>query len=411
MTDTPMVYTDQENAHRYVNIVASLSQLGEKPEYLGREMLLSNYSGVEPTLETLDEIESELSKVEAAVEPLTGHPGDYMRALLRSTRAVISVLKKEDRPYLELVKDIIEVDFKPIPESESLRLREELDEGLAQLGYTGSLKEKVDAWQAESTLTGDAVIEFGQSILDQARQETIERVIDLPPGEGVDSFTGIRNVFYSGRSAYTGDFRGWLHFNIDKDWQKDVFVNVLCHEAYPGHQTFYSVWDQQFQNGRWPVEAAFYQRNAPTNTVFEGGPEVAVQLLGWDAKGTDESERIRIARVYSDLVRIGSTNACLLVNTGQMSKDEAIELMVEHFTLRDDAERAYGFFTDRVARTHFGQYYFGRRIVDMALRRMSVTPEGRQKFIDIIYRTPHTTSTFIKAIGDELGETFDPFAY
>ena len=164
------------------------------------------------------------------------------------------------------------------------------------------------------------MIEFGRSILDRARADTLAKVTPLPDGEGVDSFTGVRDVFYSGRSAYTGNYRGWLHFNVDKDWQRDVFVQVLCHEAYPGHQTFYTLWDELFRAGRWPVEAAFYTRNAPTNPIFEGGPEVAMHLIGWDVGDTREALGLRMGQVYKDLGRI-AMNDCL--PRGQHRPDDA----------------------------------------------------------------------------------------
>lgn len=408
----PLTYTDPENARRYVDVVASLSKIGERPEHLGREMLLSNYSGVVPSLTTLDEVEDALVQVEAAVQPLTGHPGAYMRALTVGSRAVLSILRGEDRPYLDLVRDIIQVDFRPIPTSEADRLRAELAEGLGELGYRGvTLRAQVDAWLAETSLTGDAVIAFGQGVLAKAREDTLSKVTPLPEGEGVDSFTGVRDVFYSGRSAYTGDYRGWLHFNVDKDWQRDVFVQVLCHEAYPGHQTFYTLWDELYRHGKWPVEAAFYTRNAPTNPIFEGGPEVAMHLIGWDVGPNRGALALRVGQIYKDLGRIAMNDACLAVNTGQMTRDEAVALMVDHLVLREDAERAYGFFTNAVSRTHYPQYYYGRRVVDEALKRMEGDPGLRARFIDILYRTPHTTRTFIDAVADATGAPFDPFAY
>jgi hypothetical protein len=309
------------------------------------------------------------------------------------------------------VRDIIQVDFRPIPASEAERLRAELAEGLGQLGYTGTLNEQVDAWLAATSLTGDAVIEFGKSILDRARADTLAKVTPLPEGEGVDSFTGVRNVFYSGRSAYTGNYRGWLHFNVDKDWQRDVFVQVLCHEAYPGHQTFYTLWDELFRSGRWPVEAAFYTRNAPTNPIFEGGPEVAMHLIGWDVGDSREALGLRMGQVYKDLGRIAMNDCCLWVNTGQMTRDEAVQRMVDHFVLREDAERAYGFFTNAVSRTHYPQYYYGRRVVNEALKRMEHDPALRARFIDLLYRTPQTTRTFVDAVAEATGAPFDPFAY
>jgi hypothetical protein len=309
------------------------------------------------------------------------------------------------------VRDIIQVDLQLIPPSEADRLRAELADGLGALGYRGTLRQQVDAWLAATSLTGDAVIEFGRGILERARADTIRLVTELPDGEGVDSFTGVRGVFYSGRSQYTGDYRGWLHFNVDKRWQRDVFVQVLCHEAYPGHQTFYTLWDQLFREGRWPLEAAFYTRNAPTNPIFEGGPEVAMHLIGWDVGDEPAARSLRLGQVYKDLGRIAMQNACLLVNTGEMTRAHAVDLMDEHLVLRDDAERACDFFTNAVSRTHYPQYYYGRRIVDAALRRMEGDAASRARFIDILYRTPHTTRTFVDAIASATGAPFDPFAY
>jgi hypothetical protein len=334
-----------------------------------------------------------------------------MRALVRASRAVVGRLRGEERPYLDVVRDIIEIDLEPIPDSEAERLRDELRDGLGELGYDGTLEERVVAWRDATSLTGDAVIEFARTIMDDARRATIDRVVALPEGEGLDDVYGVRDVFYSGRSKYVGDYRGWVHFNVDKTWQRDVFVQVLCHEAYPGHQTFYALWDHLYREGRWPIEAAFYQRNAPTNPIFEGGPESAMHFIGWDVGDTPEALGYRLGQTYKDLGRIAMQNACLWVNTGHMTRDEAVELMVEHLVPRDDAERAYAFFTNAVSRTHYPQYYYGRRIVAKAFRRFEGSDEARRRFFDLIYRTPHTTSTFISAVAEASGAPFDPFRF
>lgn len=406
----PLTYTDSATARTYVDAVMSLSQLGMSR--FGRPLVLANYSGAEATLPDLDAVEGALDQVEARVAELaSGHPRAYMEALLRGSRTVVSILRDEDRPYRELVQGILEIDHVAIPDTETARLRARLHEDLGRLGYDGELEEQVPAWLKDTSLTGDAVIEFGQGIIDDARRDTEAKVLTLPPGEGIDSFTGIRDVHYSGRSQYTGDFRGWLHFNVDKHWQRDLFVHVLCHEAYPGHQTFYALWDQLYQQGRWPVEAAYYQLNNPTNAVFEGGPEIAMHMLGWDEGETREATALRAAVAYMDLGRIAMNNACLWCNEGSMTRTEAVDLMVDHFVLRDDAERAYDFFTDSLARTNYAQYYYGRRIVRLGFERFEHDPAGRETFFDILYRTPHSTSTFVSAIAEASGRPFDPFRY
>jgi len=406
----PLTYTDPTTARLYADAVLSLSELG-KPRF-GRPLVLANYTDVEPTMTRLEEVEDALSRVEERIGALpAGHPRAYTAALVRGSRTVVSILRDEDRPYRELVQGILEIDHVPIPESETRRLRAELHDGLGRLGYEGELEAQIPAWLSATSLTGDAVIDWGQEILRDARRDTERRVLDLPPGEGIDSFTGIRDVHYSGRSQYTGGFRGWLHFNVDKHWQKDLFVHVLCHEAYPGHQTFYALWDQLYQQGRWPIEAAYYQLNNPTNAVFEGGPEIAMHMRGWDEGEDDAALALRMGVAYMDLGRIAMNNACLWCNTGEMSRDEAIELMVEHFVLRDDAARAYDFLTDGLARTNYAQYYYGRRIVRLGFERFEGSEADRRTFFDILYRTPHTTSTFVDAIADASGRPFDPFRY
>lgn len=406
----PLTYTDPPTAHLYVNAVTSLSKLGEAN--FGKPLVLANYTGITPTLRSLDEVAGALDDVEAVVANLAaGHPRQYMNALLRGSRTLLSMVRGEDRPYQELVKGILEIDHTPIPDSEVQRLRQELHHGLGLLGFEGELEAQVRTWLQATSLTGDAVIEFGRGIIDDARVATAARVVTLPPGEGVDSFTGIRNVHYSGRSQYSGDYRGWLHFNIDKQWQRDLFVHVLCHEAYPGHQTFYALWDWLYQQGQWPVEAAYYQLNNPTNAVFEGGPESAMHFIGWDNGDSREALARRVAVAYMDLGRIAMNNATLWCNTGQMNREEAVELMVSHFVLRDDAERAYTFFTDKQARTNYAQYYYGRRIVKLAYERFEHDEANRMRFFDIIYRTPHTTSTFIDAVAEASGRPFNPFVF
>lgn len=402
-------YTDPKTAAEWINVVVSTSHLGVAK--FGRPLVLANYSGAEPKLHTIADVEGALTNVESAVAGLTGHPGDYMRILCKSQRAVLSILKGDKRPYLSLVHDILDLDFAPIPASEADALRVQLDDGLGIMGYSGPLHKKVEHWLSETSLTGEAVIDLAKEIVNSARQATLRQVVELPLSEGLDSIYSVRNVHYSGRSQYTGNNRGWLHFNIDKQWQKDIFIQVLCHEGYPGHQTFYCLWDVLFLSGSWPLEASYYQLNNPTNVVFEGGPEVAMTFIGWDQGDNPEAHARRVGQIFKDLNRVGMNNACLYANLGEMNRTEAILYMMDHMTMRDDAERAYEFMTDTLACTNYPQYYYGRRIVDKAYALMSGSPALRERFFDILYRTPHSTSTFVKAISDATAITFDPFKF
>lgn len=404
-----LYWSDQQTARKFLDCIVSLDALGL--EQFQRNMITANYSGAQPTLTSLQAVAEQLSEVEAVVANLGGHPGQYLRIYCRALRAVIAILSKEDRPYLGLVHDILDLDFTPIPDSEAVKLREKLTAGLEELGYRGSLDQKVKRWLDETSLTGEAVIDFAKQVMDGARRDTIAKVVPLPETEGLDRIYSVRGVHYSGRSQYTGGHRGWVHFNVDKHWQKDMFIQVLTHEAYPGHQTFYCLWDQLYQAGQWPLEAAYYHLNGPNNAVFEGGPEVAMHFLGWDVGGSREALALRVGQIFKDLHRISMNNACLYANTGRMTHDEAITYMVDHMTLRDDAERAYRFMTHPLSRYNYPMYYYGRRIVNEGFKLFEGTEAGRQAFWQILYYTPHTTSTFVNAVSEAAGTSFNPFAY
>lgn len=406
---TQSYYSDVVTAQKLVDVVVSLDALGAAP--FRRNMITASFSGATPTLTTLEAVDDRLSEVEEAIKAIAGHPGEYLLIVTRALRAILSILRQEGRPYLELVHEICDLHHTPIPESEAEALRARLDAGLSELGYSGCLEEKVRTWLGETSLTGEAVIDLAKQVVEQSRRDTLARVVQLPETEGLDRIYGVRDVHYSGRSQYTGDHRGWLHFNIDKHWQKDLFIQVLCHEGYPGHQTFYCLWDVLYQQGKWPLEAAYYHLLAPNNAVFEGGPEVAMHFIGWDEGESREALALRMGQVFKDLHRIGMNNACLRVNLGEMTRDEAIAYMEQHLVLRDDAERAYAFMTHPLSRYNYVQYYYGRRIVNQAFARFEGSEAGRQRFWEILYYTPHTTSTFVKAVAEASGKAFNPFAY
>jgi hypothetical protein len=404
-----LYYSDAATARKLVDVVVSLDALGEGP--FKRHMATANFSGAQPTLTTLAQVHDRLTEVEEAVRSIAGHPGEYLRIVTRALRAIHSILKNEGRPYLELVHDICDLDHTPIPDSEAEALKQQLDQGLSELGYKGPLQQKVTTWLTETSLTGEAVIDLAKQVVAATRQDTFAKVLQLPDTEGLDSISGVRNVHYSGRSQYTGGHRGWLHFNIDKHWQKDMFIQVLCHEGYPGHQTFYCLWDVLYQQGKWPLEAAYYHLLAPNNAVFEGGPEVAMHFIGRDEGESREARALRTGQAFKDLHRIGMNNACLWANTGEMTRDQALAYMEQHMVLRDDAERAYTFMTHPLSRYNYVQYYYGRRIVNLAFQRFEGSEAGRQQFWEILYRTPHTTSTFVNAVAAASGAPFNPFKY
>jgi len=396
-----------------VDVVLSLDQQAQK--LYNQKIALASYSDVKATLIDFRQIDNKIDEIEKEIKTLEGHPGEYLRAMVNSFRYLGYSLQGENIPYSKLIKEIQELPSDLISEKKLNELKDIIGHKLERLGYKGSLIDKSNNWLNDTTLTSEEVIEVAERYIAQSKKATLERIVNLPNEEGIDSINGIRGVFWSGFSKYVGDYRGTLTFNLDRPWRKPIFIQVLTHEAYPGHQTFYSRWDYLFRQGKLPIEASYYLTNSPTNALFEGGPETALHFLGWDSEdeeidGIAKEDRLQfsLARNYLDMQRIVQTNACYLVNSKELTKDDGIKYMKDLGMMNNiEAENSCRFFTDPIQKTYYPSYYHGRNMIWQAY---DLIPSAqRNEFFKILYDTPHTTSTFIKAISKFTLTDFNPF--
>lgn len=377
--------------------------------------VLANYSGAKSLLRGFDEIGRKLDGIDAALQTLEGHPGRYLRAMAKAFRCQARNLQGDRIPYEVLLRDVQELPAGLIPEERMARQKEKAESGLRRLGYRGAYGDMSKAWLDATRIPPDQVTATARSLVSLAKGATLERVIGLPEGDGINEIKAIRDVFWSGYSHYLGGYRGELTFNIDRPWSEPTFAQVLTHEAYPGHQAFYCRWDQLFQAGLWPLEAAYYMVNSPTNALFEGGPEMALHFLGWDAEDAAGAEvppearaRYAVARDVLDFQRMAQTNACFLTNLHGAGEAEAISYMMQAGGMTEiEARNSYRFFTHPVQRIYYPTYYFGRWLVGMSYEL--IAPAHREAYFKLLYDTPQTNSTFTDAIGKMTGKTFDPF--
>ena len=406
-------WTEAPVGEKIVDIVVSLNEQGQK--LYSQEVATASYSEVKPSLSTFDEIGSALDEVDSAIKSKEGHEGEYLRSMVNGFRYFARSLQGDQVPYDELIANIQELPSILITETQLEHAKELVEKGLTDLGYKGYLNEKANTWRADTLIDPEEVTSVAENFRENSKQGTLKRVIGLPEEDGIDWIKSIRGVFWSGYSKYTGDYRGNLTFNIDRPWTEPVLAQIMAHEGYPGHQAFYCRWDYLFQQGKLPLEASYYLINSPTNALFEGGPETALSFLGWDdvnettpSVSDEQKQQYLLARNYLDYQRMFTTNACYMYNLGEVAKDEAINYMINHGGITEiEANNAFRFFSDPVQKTYFPSYFYGRWMVGNAYKE---TPkEKRQEYFSILYDTPHTTKTFIKAISNLNGKPFDAF--
>lgn len=409
-----MYWTDPETATLIVDIAASISRYAEA-NFCDKPMT-ANYSRTEPSLTTLPEMAAATARAQGRVAGLSGHPGAYMRAMLKAFEALIGYMGDPEAPYLDAVRDILEVDLKPIPQANFDALAERIDVKLSEWGYVGPANRKIAAWQADRRIPAEDVTAVAEKFLDRSRVQAARRVRDLPVGEGIESVNSVRGVYWSGLSEYLGDYQGRLTFNIDRPWNEPTFACILTHEGYPGHHTYYALWDHLFREGKLPMEAAFYLIDSPTNCLFEGAPEMAVRFLGWDDPDyptpeldPKEKEEIILAKHIMDLQRMYQTNANYFHNVEGWGGDEVVAYMTSSGWYSEiEARNAFRYFSNRYKAVYYPCYYYGRWIIQ---RAYDAFPKARRReFFQLIYDTPQTNSTLIAAVRERAGDPgFDPF--
>ena len=400
---------------RIVDIVGSISEI--TASRYDDTTMLANYGHIAPTLKTPEAIREEAKAVKMEIADMTGRNKVYLDGMLSAFEMYARILGGENIPYRDAIRVMQQVELRPIPEKTFGELAQTIEEELGNFGYRGNLGEKVTAWLRDTAIPAQDVTKFSEKLLDKAKKRCETDITAMAEGDGIDGVYSITGVFWSGLSRYLGDFRGDLTFNIDRPWSVPTFSNILCHEGYPGHQAFYSHWDDLYRQGKLPLEAAFYSTAGnPADPMFEGSPECGLHFLGWDdleadtPEVTDEDKRIFLAgRHVQDLQRMLQEQACYLHHVEGASKEDVIAFMLKDGIYNEiEANNTMRFFTHPVQRYYYPCYYYGRWMVYGCYSE--VPREKRADFFRLLYDRPHTNETLIAETAELVGHAIDPLA-
>ena len=406
-------YAPEGVGEQILQVVGAISLITERDH--DDPTMLANYSLHKTESMKADRIVDLAREVKAQIRDFPGREGLYMNGMIDAFEMFARILAGDTVSYKDAVRVMQQVELRPVPAVQSERLREAADRQLTDLGYRGNVGQKIRAWLDDTALAGDNIADFSDELIRLAKEMTEKRIVRMAPGDGIDRVKTVRGVFWSGNSKYLGQFRGQLTFNIDRPWSVPTFGNILCHEAYPGHQAFYSHWDDLYLQGKLPLEGAFYSTAGnPANPMFEGSPECGLHFLGWDdfrmetPEITDGQKKIYTAgRDVLDLMRMYQQQAAYLYHVEGAAKEDVI-----HFMTKDDvmtqieAENTFRFATHPVQMYYYPSYYYGHWLVYELYEAMPV--DKRYDFFRLLYDRPHTSETLIMEAGELAGRTLDP---
>jgi len=266
--------------NNFLQIVLALNEaVGKRTEI---EPLLSNatYSyGIPVPDWDWEEIGRQIEKVESAIDSLPPSRAAYLKDFLQAFSLMAREGQGDEIPYAERVATYIQVPAERVPATTIQSLESELRGLLVEAGYPDDLSVAIPRWRERQTVRGEVLIEKTQALLQQARERTQERVLPLPPEHQV-TLTFPKNYPYRGYSDYSRDYQGRVFLNGDIGWEIPSLKHLVCHEAFPGHQTFSAIREQLYRSDDLPVEGTVYFGNTPISPIVEGICEVGQEVLG-----------------------------------------------------------------------------------------------------------------------------------
>jgi hypothetical protein len=243
----------------------------------------------------------------------------------------------------------------------------------AALPGSGDLRTRYNAWLDATNVPNEAI----PRVLEVLHRELRRRaagIVELPPGEHLDYET-LRGEPWQAFNEYHGDLHSLVQVNLDLPRSIVDVVDIVAHEAYPGHHTERACKEQLLYRDRGRLETCVTIASAPEAMITEGiatnALEVAVRDDGFGAllgavEGLGfpvDAEPAEVVHVESWLLFAAATNVSRMLHEDGMARADA-EDYLRAWALDSDerAAKTVAFLTDPGSRTYTTAYTDGRRL-------------------------------------------------
>jgi hypothetical protein len=233
----------------------------------------------------------------------------WLDAQLVALEAQAAAAAGEPLPYLEHVARCFDHVPARRPDAEFDAAATALE---ALVPGAGPLVDRLDAWDAQFEVPAErlpATVEWLAARL-QARAAAL---FGLPEGEGL-RVSLVRHQPWSGYNWYDGGRRSRIDINVDLPKRVPELLNVMAHEAYPGHHLEHGWKEADLVDGAGRLEASILLIDTPECLISEG-----------------------LANLGRRFVAEGAELADLIV---ELSERAGLAVAADPVALRDGAERS-----------------------------------------------------------------------
>jgi hypothetical protein len=220
-------------------------------------------------------------ELRGAVDDVVAEPDRraWLAAQLEGLQTALTHLGGEPVPYRTLVRRCHGVEPKLVSD-EQFAAGHDLLAGV--LPGNGDVRRRAQEW-TETQLVAPDLLLAGLAALAVELQRRTRALIGLPEGEEV-TFELVRDRAWWGNADYRGDLRTHIRINADRRTASFRLLELVAHEAYPGHHTEHVSKDTDLIGRLGRIELGVYLYPTPQVVVAEGIAELGLDvLLGADA--------------------------------------------------------------------------------------------------------------------------------
>lgn len=252
--------------------------------------------------------------------------------------------------------------------------RRELD-GLLTPG--GDLPSRLATRNKALEISIDQAKQLLPSIREQLREMTRRR-FPLPDGESFD-IEFVSGQPWNAYNWYLGGGRSRIEINTDLPLRIDRLVQMIAHEAYPGHHTELSTKDQRLVQEMGRLEHRVVLLNSPSCIISEGIATNALSVImpeealaEWYAEDLfpragltrrDASSELAVANAMERLSGARDNAAFMLHDRGASDTEVIAYLQRQELRTEAEARKSIDFIRNPLDRSYIFTYSSGRQLL------------------------------------------------
>jgi hypothetical protein len=308
-----------------------------------------------------------------------------LEAVVSSAQAASELFQGGALGYAARLERLVQVPAAPVDADVFRTLQEELELALAASGFrSGTLRARVQRWEAERVLDQARLASTFVELLAEARVRTEARV--APVGDTTMALHPVRGVPYSARCSFD---EGRMDLNVDLGVTRAGLKNLVAHEVFPGHATQLLYTRAAVAAGRACADVLLCTMNGATGAVQEGIGERATALIDWIEDADD-----RVQAALRRLQTAAQASAGWFAMEGGWDDARVVDWLRREACGQDAwAEGRLRFAQHPFRGPFIASYWYGDEAVRVAHERFAAA--GHEAFVAFLYGRSHGITSLL----------------